>query len=443
MSTHVFYNILLFLVPVVVSMGALFGTFQNRCSRNKKQIFLAMGVGIFTMFFILVISLRLYLPSWEFLYVILTCGAAIAVCKYIFRCQITELLFVFLIVKCYMDSIFSISKFLQYHFFLPKMADNQMNTFCIAYATAFVITLYPMWMIIRRLLRPLINKTEYMKFWYMAWLLPFFYYLLYRYGVSPHYVSPERIMRGSESFVPILWVVAVFLSIIVMAKMMLEATCVVEEREKRKSAELQLIMQREQYQKIQKGVEYAHKLNHDQRHHFLAISGYAQKQDIDGLKQYLVDYQDTMLPKEYLMVCDNYAINAVAQHMLQRVLRKGTKIETSIDIPEDCGVAQSDLVVLIGNLLENAAEACERQKEESFLSVKASWASENVFVLLLKNSYSGNIKEKNGIFLSSKRNKEGIGISSVREIAEKYHGVAKFEYNNKKGIFKASILLNL
>ena len=52
---------------------------------------------------------------------------------------------------------------------------------------------------------------------------------------------------------------------------------------------------------------------------------------------------------------------------------------------------------------------------------------------------NGEIKEKDGILRSSKRKGNGIGIQSVRRIAEKNSGDAVFTYDD--GLFTARVML--
>ena len=61
--------------------------------------------------------------------------------------------------------------------------------------------------------------------------------------------------------------------------------------------------------------------------------------------------------------------------------------------------------------------------------------------ILLTNRFDGFIQERDGMILSSRENGHGIGLSSIRATAEKYHGVALFEYKEQE--FSASIMLKL
>lgn len=63
-----------------------------------------------------------------------------------------------------------------------------------------------------------------------------------------------------------------------------------------------------------------------------------------------------------------------------------------------------------------------------------------MITLCIRNSYSHEIREQDGQFISSKRGDVGIGTSSVRYLTERYHGFLNFRHGN--GIFEASVFLN-
>lgn len=65
--------------------------------------------------------------------------------------------------------------------------------------------------------------------------------------------------------------------------------------------------------------------------------------------------------------------------------------------------------------------------------------AEHMVLLSVENNYDGKVNEKNGVFLSSKRPGEGIGLQAVRHIAEKNGGYCRFLFGN--GIFCANVIL--
>ena len=59
-------------------------------------------------------------------------------------------------------------------------------------------------------------------------------------------------------------------------------------------------------------------------------------------------------------------------------------------------------------------------------------------LIQVENAYDGAIREKSGVFQSSKRKGDGVGIQSVRHIAEKSGGVSTFTYQD--GLFCAKVM---
>ena len=55
----------------------------------------------------------------------------------------------------------------------------------------------------------------------------------------------------------------------------------------------------------------------------------------------------------------------------------------------------------------------------------------------MDNSFDGIYEEQDGVFFSCKRGGEGTGLSSVRAIARKYGGDARFEA--RENVFMSSV----
>ena len=92
----------------------------------------------------------------------------------------------------------------------------------------------------------------------------------------------------------------------------------------------------------------------------------------------------------------------------------------------------------IGNCIENAVEACRRFDGERYIKIRSKKTYE-MFTVIIVNSFDGNLKKEGDRFMSRKRDGEGIGISSVKAIAEKYGEPALFEAEGNE--FKATVIL--
>ena len=110
--------------------------------------------------------------------------------------------------------------------------------------------------------------------------------------------------------------------------------------------------------------------------------------------------------------------------------------------PKDCPVSGADITVLLGNLLENAVEACKRDRgKEKFIKLRVKQRGQSMLLILMDNTCTAPVAFEDGTPLSSKREGFGIGVSSVREIAGRYSGAVQLKQED--GVFRASVRLML
>ncbi len=139
-------------------------------------------------------------------------------------------------------------------------------------------------------------------------------------------------------------------------------------------------------------------VRHDIRHHFNVLQGLAANQEWDKLMDYLTK-SSGIIPNTELNLCENTAADAAAT------------LEASL----------------------------KTDSAKRHILVQAYLHSDRMILLTVENIFDGNITVKNGEYQSSKRSGCGIGLQSVRHIAEKSGGYSRFLYEN--GTFCANIIL--
>ena len=138
--------------------------------------------------------------------------------------------------------------------------------------------------------------------------------------------------------------------------------------------------------------------------------------------------------------CENRAADSVLGYYCTLAKREGVPFRAQIDLPERLPVDEVDLCLVLSNLLENALEASLRTASaRRQMQVTAYSHADRLLLIEVKNTFDGEIKEREGVFRSSKRNGNGIGIQSVRHIAEKSGGASTFAFQN--GTFTAKVML--
>jgi len=101
-------------------------------------------------------------------------------------------------------------------------------------------------------------------------------------------------------------------------------------------------------------------------------------------------------------------------------------------------IDKTDLCVLVGNLIDNAVEACARVSGERYIHMRFSETA-NMLKIEVGNS-TNDISASDLKTTKSDKDNHGYGIKSIKAIAQKYEGTAQFK--NEKGSFTAIIFLN-
>lgn len=103
-------------------------------------------------------------------------------------------------------------------------------------------------------------------------------------------------------------------------------------------------------------------------------------------------------------------------------------------------VADTDLCIILGNILDNALEAVSKLPENN-RKIAISLQREGGYrYIVVKNSIGESILKKNPKLISTKSDKSvhGIGIKSVEQTVKKYKG--EIQYNEKGNIFSVYII---
>jgi len=116
---------------------------------------------------------------------------------------------------------------------------------------------------------------------------------------------------------------------------------------------------------------------------------------------------------------------------------------TELNLPDDLGINDLDLCVILGNCLENAIEACSKinTNEPRFIHIKTT-VTKGHLLIKIDNSFNGHVQRQNDGFFSSKSGTDhGIGLASAKSLTAKYHGHFSISFDQQ--VFKVSISLKL
>lgn len=203
----------------------------------------------------------------------------------------------------------------------------------------------------------------------------------------------------------------------------------------------QLQTQSIQYLRITETVKRERRVRHDMRHHLLLLFSLLDEGKIPEAKDYLLNQLDAVSLKNFDTFCKYPAIDMILGYFSALAKENDVRFTVSVRIPQKPAVSDSDLAVVLGNLLGNACEAASAVSAPSAPFIETSILSRgNSFVITVDNSFSGELHMEGGRYLSTKEGHTGIGLDNVRDIAKKYDGGCEFSHDSH--VFHASVILS-
>ena len=182
------------------------------------------------------------------------------------------------------------------------------------------------------------------------------------------------------------------------------------------------------------------KSRHDIKQHYIALSKMLEKQKYQKCVEYLKGLLDSnIFFEDGIAKTDNIVVDALINSKYALAKRKGIDFITELNIPMQLPFESADLSIVLGNILDNALEA-NSSGGKIFLGMKYE---KSILFVFLRNTYNRPIKrDKDGEIVTNKSDasNHGIGLKSVKNITEKYHGASIIEIGEKEFVMKISML---
>jgi two-component system, LytTR family, sensor histidine kinase AgrC len=217
----------------------------------------------------------------------------------------------------------------------------------------------------------------------------------------------------------------------------------IDRTKRHQQLENQMSLQRDHYRNLNDGIANAKAVHHDLRHHLLTISEFLGNKDAAAAQKYLNRLHSSYDADQILSVCKNQSADALICHYLKLAKQQNITVDAKLHIPDNLGIDDLELCVIVGNCLENAIDACNKlsDSEPRFIDIKAT-IDKGFLVIKIANSFTGLVQKQGDRFISSKDSTDsGIGLSSVKTLANKYQGQCLISF--EKHVFKVSISLKL
>jgi signal transduction histidine kinase len=254
-------------------------------------------------------------------------------------------------------------------------------------------------------------------------------------------------LKGSEPIgvlggIALLYVNAVFLAIYKAIKDDAERAASI------KNTNQQLELQQQHYREILKKNEEVRGLWHDMNNFQITMQYMLSENKLEELNDYLLEIRENLDQMNEHRISGNTVIDAILFNKMKRAKEHQIRFNYSIAVPETILMSNVDLSIIIGNLLDNAIEACQRDERSSegkeiFIVIKYR---KGILMIDLENTANEKtINKVQDTFISSKKNWDeqriGFGMTNIRHVLKQYEGnIVNQVIDNR---FKSTLIIPL
>ena len=180
---------------------------------------------------------------------------------------------------------------------------------------------------------------------------------------------------------------------------------------------------------------------HDYHNHLQALKAQLSMGQTELAQEYLGRLEQDLDSIKQLVETGNVSLDAILNSKLSYAQKQQISLHYKATVPPKLSVSDIDLCVLLGNLIDNAVEACEQLPvEQRFLRLYIGIFRKQLYISVT-NATGELVRKLDEEYITTKRGNHGHGPKRINNTVEKYGGF--INRKNEPGVFATEIMLPL
>ena len=194
------------------------------------------------------------------------------------------------------------------------------------------------------------------------------------------------------------------------------------------------------YAEVENMYRQARGWRHDYRNHIQVLISYAEMGDLESLKAYLYELSIDLNSVDTVLKTGNKMTDVILNSKISLAKSRNITVRADAHVPVSLTTSEIDLCIIMGNLFDNAIEACMRlPEEERLIRIYMDMKNTQLYMSFTNTTAQRKQKKEAGRFRTTKGLGHGYGLVRVDTIVERYQGY--INRNSEDGAFTTEILL--
>lgn len=197
----------------------------------------------------------------------------------------------------------------------------------------------------------------------------------------------------------------------------------------------------EAYHDMDAVYERQRKKVHDYKNQIVTIQNLVQSGNTDKAVSLMEQLTESILVDLSAINTNHPVVNAILNHKFHTAKEKQVAMIFQVGDVHEIRLTEEEIVILLGNLLDNAIAECEKvvkAGKEAVIQFKLVY-EDGKMILSIKNPVLQRVEIVDNKVQAERKKGHGIGLKNVEAVAEKYDGSIAFDCDEKE--FRAVVIL--
>ena len=205
--------------------------------------------------------------------------------------------------------------------------------------------------------------------------------------------------------------------------------------------EQQLVLYNEEAKEREQEYFRYRKIRHDMKNHLIGLRSLIKEGDVQRAENYLDGLLDDIEIVEEKICSGNVVVDTLVNAKYTLAKKMHIKTDIQVCIPNEFKFQDKHLMVILGNIIDNAIEASMKlPEEERYIKLIILYQKKMLNILIINNYNGRTRKNKWGEFITTKDEQvyHGLGLSAIKQAIDYYNGEVKI--TEKNGKFQVSLI---
>lgn len=161
-------------------------------------------------------------------------------------------------------------------------------------------------------------------------------------------------------------------------------------------------------------------LTHDFNQHIYTIYELLSAEKCEAARLYTKSVLDTPSTGTMVVSTNNQVLDALLNQKYTMAKKQNTAVQFTVNDLSSLPISEKDAVVLIGNLFDNALEACARVKTATSMQIKMLKKNDHLLLTVGNTSLPVHIEQNNIITNKQDAQRHGFGLKNIQRILQTY-----------------------